>query len=95
MIENLQLQKELSFEEVKHFFSYTDEYIVTQEPKGVIKISLAVTKEVRFPNGLDSEPEYDYVHLDTLILRPTIQTLIRQIESLGYRKHLEVDSIEN
>lgn len=95
MIEDLELQEELTFEEVKHFFSYTQEYVVTQEPKGVIKISLAVTKEVRFPNGLDGEPEYDYIHLDSLILRPTIQTLIRNIESLGYRKHLEVDSREN
>lgn len=96
MIENLELQKELSFEEVEHFFSFTKEFTVTKDPaNGCVKIQLAVLKEVKFPNGIDNEPEYDYINLDTLIFRPTIQTLIRAIENLGYRKCAEVDNLEN
>lgn len=70
------LQKELSFEEVVHFFSQTNEFSVEKaDEHGSIKLTLKCLDE----------------KIDTIMYKPTFQTLIRDIQSLGYRKHLELE----
>jgi hypothetical protein len=99
MINTLDLKKELTFEEVKHFFSQTAEYEVSEHDEhGTIKINLKVTSKVEYERDADGfmktplVPNYEYVNIDTLVYKPTLQTLIRDIASLGYRNHLEVGS---
>lgn len=80
-MENLDLQKELSFEEVKHFFSKCDEFEISKhDDKGTFKINLKVEKEVSYRN---IEPIISYHNYSTLIYKPTIQKLIRSILKLG------------
>ena len=87
-MQNLDLQKELTFEEVKHFFSKCDEYEISKHDEhGTLKINLKCTKSVEYDNEM--KPTYIYHNIYTLVYQPTIQTLIRDIQSLGYRKHLE------
>lgn len=84
MIENLDLQKELSFEEVKHFFSKCDEYEISKhDDKGTFKISLKVLKDVDYGSEVNAEPIITYENISTLVYKPSIQTLIRDIHKLG------------
>lgn len=87
-ITNLDLQKELTLEEIQHLFSKTDELTATQADEN-IKLNLRVTTKVEYLGPGISNPKYTYQDIDTLIYQPTIQTLIRDLMSLGYRKHLE------
>jgi sporulation-control protein spo0M len=90
-MQNLDLQKELTFEEVKHFFSKCDEYEVSQyDEHGAFKITLKVTMSVDY---IGVKPTYTYCSIATLVYEPTIQKLINAIEMLGYRAHLECHSL--
>lgn len=87
-MQNLDLQKELTFEEVNHFFSKCSEYEISRHDEyGTIKINLKCLKQVDYDK--DMNPQYTYHNISTLVYEPTIQTLIRDIENLGYRKHSE------
>lgn len=84
----LNLLREMSFEEVKHFFSETDEYEVLRHGNpNTVKIRLRCVKSVTYNNRL--EPTYIYHYIEMLVYRPTIQQLIRIIGSAGYSKHAE------
>jgi hypothetical protein len=91
MLENLELQKELSFEELTHFFEMTAEYTVKKHEtmESTYVLSLEVTDVVKLVND---EIVTESVFLTTNIYKPTMQRLIRNIGSLGYRKHCEIDS---
>jgi len=81
----LDLQKELSFEEVEHFFSMCGEYTVTKnDSHGTIKIELKKTDTVDYDSNL--KPSYTYKYTSLLIYHPTYQTLIRQIHTLGWNE---------
>lgn len=87
-MQDLDLQKELTFDEVKHFFSKCDEYEVSKcDERGTFKITLKVTKLVDYDKRMN--PKYTYHNIAISAHKPTIQTLIRDIESLGYLKHLQ------
>lgn len=64
----LDLKKELTLAELKHLFSHTHEYSVEQTKPSTFKITFDGNSE----------------KLDTLIYKPTLQTLLRQIHSLSY-----------
>ena len=68
----MDVQKELSLEEVENFFSICGEYKVEKlNDSGSIKLS--------YTNGIDGEI------YTKLMYKPSIQTLIRDINSLGWR----------
>lgn len=78
----------MAFEEVEHFFSECGEFEITKHDEvGTLKINLKCTKSVDYDDNM--EPAYNYHDIYTLVYKPTIQTLIRTIENLGYRKHIE------
>jgi len=83
---NLDLQKELSFEEVQRFFSKCSEYEVSKNDDNTIKLNLKFLKSVTY-NPTTKEHTHEYHNIDTLLYRPTLQTLIRDINGLGYRSH--------
>ena len=98
-LKTLDLQKTLSFEEVEHLLSMTDEFTIAKTDKDeVYKLTLSVVATVTYPDALmlnansDAEPICTYHLLNKLLYKPTFQRLIRDIESLGYRKHCEIDS---
>jgi hypothetical protein len=83
-MENLDLQKELSFEEVKHFFSKCGEFEISKhDDKGTFKINLKVEKEVNYSSDVNVELIISNHNYSTLIYKPTIQKLIRAILKLG------------
>lgn len=69
--ENLDLEKDLSFEEVKHFFSKTGEFRVIDMKNDTMQIVC----------------ENDLNQIKVTLYKPTYQTLIRDIFSLGWRQH--------
>lgn len=94
----INLNKELTIFEVQEFFSGCREFEVTQHDKnGTIRINLKVTDTVDYKCDSKGEfitplePIYTYKNIDTLIYRPTVQTLIRDIVQLGYRQHAELN----
>ena len=90
MITKLDIDKELTFEEIKHLLSKTDEFSIKKQPNKILKLTLKCTVSV---GRSGNKPIYEYAYLDTLIYKPTLQTLIRDISGLGWRKHSEVDGL--
>lgn len=82
----LELQKELTFEEVKHFFSKCNEYII-EESGNNIKITLQITKDVTYDENF--EPIFKYEYVDNLVYKPCYQTLIRTINNLASLANLK------
>ena len=82
---NLDLQKTLTLEEIQHLFSMTDELSAKQVEEN-IEVSLRVTTKVEYQEAF--KPIYTYEYIKALTYQPTLQTLIRQLISLGYRNHI-------
>jgi len=88
-MEKLDLQKELSFEEVEHFFSDCGEYTVTRnDSNGTLKIEFGKTDTVEYDSNL--KPSYTYKYTSILTYKPTYQTLIRNIHILGWNEANEI-----
>lgn len=64
----LNIKAELTLEDLVHFFSYTHEFQVVQTKADTFKITFDGNSE----------------KLDTLIYKPTMQTLIRCIVGIAY-----------
>lgn len=95
---NLDTQRLLSFEEVKHFFKDCNEFEITKEgTDGTIRINLKVTDTVDYEKDsrgniiMPLKPRYTYKNYDTLVYQITVQTLIRHIVSLAYREGNDVE----
>ena len=72
-MKNFDLQAELTEEELRHFFSKTDEYKVEKIKESTYKINYEAF------NGIQ----------ERIIYKPTIQTLIRDIASAAYLEGYE------
>jgi hypothetical protein len=71
MLKELDLKRELSFEEIKYFLSETEEFEVSKYDEDTIKIALIFGGDII---------------TDILMYKPTLQRLIRNLVSLGYDK---------
>lgn len=80
------LTRELSFEEVKQFFSKNSQYTVTLNEVNNPKCVVITLKWLQNFEVVDKKEIYTYDSVSNTVYKPTIQSLITAIQSLGFIK---------
>ena len=80
------LTRELSFEEVKQFFSQNEEFIITPYKDNMPETMVITYKWLHAIEYVDGHEIKTYDSFLQTIHNPTIQTLIDAIKSLSYMK---------